>query len=201
MGFGSSKLQRELEERNRELEALKKQLEQRDAALAQVQKELTKWQFTGDHDDVFSTLAPMASQLGLGSTLGYATGYALNVAGRIAAIGLGTGFVGLQTLSYLGYVQVDWRKIERDYTAQMDTEYLARKTLDVLAFNLPAGFGFTGGLLYGLGTSASKAAVATGVVGMGARVLGPRVALAGMGAAAAPAVAVQVHGGDKKKPE
>ena len=51
-----------------------------------------------------------------------AAGYALKVAGKVAAFAVGTGFIGLQTLSYLGYVQVDWRKVERDATARFDKD-------------------------------------------------------------------------------
>jgi len=31
-------------------------------------------------------------------------------------------FIGLQTLSYLGYVKVDWRKVERDTTNKLDRD-------------------------------------------------------------------------------
>eukprot|EP00913_Durusdinium_trenchii_P008058 g7557.t1 len=55
---------------------------------------------------------------------------------------------------------------ERDYLKLLDKDgdgqvgagdlaHVWQKTVDCLAFNLPAGMGFTAGLAYGLGASAS----------------------------------------------
>jgi len=75
-----------------------------------------------------------------------------------------------------------------------DAGALWREATEVLAFNLPAGTGFTGGLLYGLNvTGLTRAGGLAAIGGLGARVLLPRVALgvgAGAGATTLPAVVV-----------
>ena len=199
MGLGASRerrrLEAELAARDEQLAAMKARLDALDAA---ARAELDK--------DVFSeTVLPFTSQALMGSTLGYASGYTLKLVGRVAAVGVGSGFIMLQGLSYLGYVDVDWRKVERDYTRKLDRDgdgevsssdlaAIGRDVGDVLAFNLPAGTGFTGGLLYGLNvTGLTRAGGLAAVGGLGARVLLPRVALggaAGGGATTMPAALV-----------
>ena len=199
MGLGASRerrrLEAELAARDEQLAAMKARLDALDAA---ARAELDK--------DVFSeTVLPFTSQALMGSTLGYASGYTLKLVGRVAAVGVGSGFIMLQGLSYLGYVDVDWRKVERDYTRKLDRDgdgevsssdlaAIGRDVGDVLAFNLPAGTGFTGGLLYGLNvTGLTRAGGLAAVGGLGARVLLPRVALggaAGAGATTMPAALV-----------
>ena len=150
MGLGASRerrrLEAELAARDEQLAAMKARLDALDAA---ARAELDK--------DVFTeTVLPFTSQALMGSTLGYASGYTLKLVGRVAAVGVGSGFIMLQGLSYLGYVDVDWRKVERDYTRRLDRDgdgevsssdlaAIGRDVGDVLAFNLPAGTGFTGG--------------------------------------------------------
>ncbi|CAK0801723.1 unnamed protein product, partial [Prorocentrum cordatum] len=118
----------------------------------------------GEEVALAGLLAPLGGQLTLGSTLGYCAGVALRFAGRIAAGGVGASFCLIQGLSYSGYIQVDWRKVERDYVkildqngdGKVDTDDLVlawHRVRDCLAFNLPAGAGFTAGLAYGLGAT------------------------------------------------
>ena len=199
MGLGASRERRrlvaELAARDEQLAAMKARLDALDAAAR------------ADLDaDVFAeTVLPFTSQALMGSTLGYASGYTLKLVGRVAAVGVGSGFIMLQGLSYLGYVDVDWRKVERDYTRRLDRDgdgevsssdlaAIGRDVGDVLAFNLPAGTGFTGGLLYGLNVAGlTRAGGLAAVGGLGARVLLPRVALggaAGAGATTMPAALV-----------
>jgi len=199
MGVGASRerrrLEAELAARDEQLAAMKARLDALDAAAR------------ADLDaDVFAeTVLPFTSQALMGSTLGYASGYTLKLVGRVAAVGVGSGFIMLQGLSYLGYVDVDWRKVERDYTRRLDRDgdgevsssdlaAIGRDVGDVLAFNLPAGTGFTGGLLYGLNVAGlTRAGGLAAVGGLGARVLLPRVALggaAGAGATTMPAALV-----------
>ena len=58
--------------------------------------------------------------------------------GRIAALGIGSGFVLLQSLSYTGYVNVDWRKVERDTIRAATAPEATQHAADLLAFNMPA---------------------------------------------------------------
>ena len=196
MGGSSSKaqLEAELARKDAELAAMHARLdaiEARDKAALEV----------ASQDFVTSTIAPAGSQALLGSGLGSAAGYALKVVGRVAAFGIGSGFIALQTLSYMGYVTVDWRKVERDTVAKLDKDGDGEFTANdvqlawqdvqkVLAFNLPAGAGFTAGLLWGLGLSAGKAGGAAAVASVGARVALPRIAFGGVAATGAPAAVI-----------
>ena len=199
MGLGASRERRRLEA---EVRARDEQIAAMTARLDAIERAK---QADLDRDVFSETVVPFTSQAMLGSTLGYASGYTLKVVGRVAAVGVGSGFIMLQGLSYLGYVDVDWRKVERDYVKQLDRDgdgeisssdlaTVGRELGDILAFNLPAGTGFTGGLLYGLNvTGLTRAGGIAAVGGLGARVLLPRVALgagAGAGATTMPAVLV-----------
>jgi len=146
-------------------------------------------------------LAPLGGQLTLGSTLGVCAGVALRFAGKAAGICVGASFCLLQGLAYNGYVDVNWRKMERDYLKLLDADndgkvtasdlgVFANKALDVLAFNLPASTGFVAGLMYGIGLSSSTSAKAALITGLGGRLMLGRVAV---GAAGAPALGVGVH--------
>lgn len=137
-------------------------------------------------------LVPMGGQLTLGSTLGFCSGYALRIVGRAAAVGVGGAFMFIQGLAYTGYIQVDWRKVEKDYLRALDKdgdgkvtardfEHIGRRTVDALAFNLPAGAGFTAGLAYGMGISTRMSLQAAMLTGVGGRIMLSRVAIGGLG--------------------
>ncbi|CAK0801724.1 unnamed protein product, partial [Prorocentrum cordatum] len=159
----------------------------------------------GEEVALAGLLAPLGGQLTLGSTLGYCAGVALRFAGRIAAGGVGASFCLIQGLSYSGYIQVDWRKVERDYVkildqngdGKVDTDDLVlawHRVRDCLAFNLPAGAGFTAGLAYGLGATFGTSWKAALVAGVGGKALLPRVAMGGLGALGSPAALVGLQG-------
>ena len=60
------------------------------------------------------------ANLSYGFVAGYASGYALKKIGRVAAVVLGTAFVGMQTLAASGYVTVDHAKIRHRLEDLMD---------------------------------------------------------------------------------
>lgn len=74
---------------------------------------------------------------------------------------IGVSFIGLQCLSYLGYIQIDYLKLSKDAQAVLDTDrdgeltekdfvLVWKKFLDVMAFNVPGAGGFVVGLLIGI---------------------------------------------------
>jgi uncharacterized membrane protein (Fun14 family) len=118
-------------------------------------------------DFVMDEVLPLASQITFGAAMGLSSGYALRQVGRLAGLTLGAGFCLVQGLAYMGYVDVNWRKVERDYSRALDRdgdgkitvkdfELIFHDVADVLKFNMPAGSGFTGGLAYGLSGNLSK---------------------------------------------
>lgn len=69
--------------------------------------------------------------------------------------------MSLQALSYYGYINVDHKQLERDFTKAVDLnndgkidaedgKILMDKLLHVLQFNLPSGGGFVAGFYGGL---------------------------------------------------
>lgn len=60
------------------------------------------------------------ANLSYGFVAGYASGYALKKVGRVAAVVLGTAFLGMQTLAASGYVTVDHAKIQHRLEDLMD---------------------------------------------------------------------------------
>eukprot|EP00435_Cladocopium_sp_Y103_P016486 s1007_g4.t1 len=162
-------------------------------------------------------LAPIGGQLTLGSTLGFAAGVALRTVGRVAAVGVGCTFCVIQGLAYHGYIEVNWRALERDYLKLLDKDgdgqvgagdlaHVWQKTVDCLAFNLPAGMGFTAGLAYGLGASASTSWRLSLAAGLAPRLFAGRMllGLGGLGATGSPAAATGLytwwHGPTKARP-
>ena len=73
-------------------------------------------------DAMLNTLMPIGGQLSFGSAAGYCAGYALRVGGRIAAVGVGSAFILVQSLAYMGYVDVDYNKAERDFEKRKKTD-------------------------------------------------------------------------------
>uniref|UniRef100_A0A3P8RYH7 FUN14 domain containing 1 n=1 Tax=Amphiprion percula TaxID=161767 RepID=A0A3P8RYH7_AMPPE len=56
----------------------------------------------------------VATQLMMGGVTGWCAGYVFQRVGKIAATAIGGGFLLLQIANHSGYVQVDWKKVEKD---------------------------------------------------------------------------------------
>lgn len=158
----------------------------------------TKAEVDANPDFIMDEVFPLASQITFGAAMGLSSGYALRQVGRLAGLTLGAGFCLVQGLAYMGYVDVNWRKVERDYVKTIDRdgdgkitakdfELIFRDVTDVLKFNMPAGSGFTGGLAYGLSGNLRIASALGGVYGVGG------IVMRGAAATGLPAVAVAVR--------
>lgn len=101
------------------------------------------------------------TQLSYGFVSGFCSGFALKKVGKVVGVVLGVGFMGLQTLSYSGYVDVDHDKLKKDVEGLMDLNKDGKVNsgdigqakddiLEILEFGLPAGCGFGTGFLFGL---------------------------------------------------
>ncbi|XP_044044419.1 FUN14 domain-containing protein 1 isoform X2 [Siniperca chuatsi] len=56
----------------------------------------------------------VATQIMMGGVTGWCAGYLFQRVGKIAATAVGGGFLLLQIANHSGYVQVDWKKVEKD---------------------------------------------------------------------------------------
>lgn len=124
----------------------------------------TKEEDDGEEDEVTSMMdrmSPFTGQLTFGMVAGACSGYALKRIGRQLAFGVGCVFIVAQGLSYSGYIEIKWNKVQQRAISAIDTDGDGRITMadmkaywrrlrHVLTYNLPAGTGFTAGVASGL---------------------------------------------------
>lgn len=137
------------------------------------------------YDHIMQQVSSLASQLSFGSIAGYCAGTFLRHAWKTAVFFVGAGFCLTQYLAYTGYVDVNWRKIQRDLERVVGADEIRdqhglvyswyTKTKDVLMFNLPSSAGFTAGLLYGARLTGLRTSAGIGTLGIGAQLIVPRV--------------------------
>ncbi|KAI8881350.1 FUN14-domain-containing protein [Backusella circina FSU 941] len=72
-------------------------------------------------------------ELSFGAALGVCTGYFAKKISKLIVLCVGLVFVFLQYLSSKGYVNVDWRRMERGYQHQLDTDHDGKVTLHDLS--------------------------------------------------------------------
>ncbi|KAK0152567.1 FUN14 domain-containing protein 1 [Merluccius polli] len=106
----------------------------------------------------------VATQIMTGGVTGWCAGYLFQRVGKIAATAVGGGFLLLQIANHSGYVQVDWKKVEKDVNkAKRHLKKKAKKAApeinsfieevkatDFIKRNIVVSSGFVGGFLLGL---------------------------------------------------
>ena len=99
--------------------------------------------------------------IGFGGVMGYFAGAAVKRFGEEVAVVIGFCFIGLQTLSYLGYINIDYGKIKEEVEKKLDVtgdgKFDANDALaiwnevkKILTYHLPSCGGFSMGLALGL---------------------------------------------------
>eukprot|EP01099_Mayorella_cantabrigiensis_P001347 TRINITY_DN1585_c0_g1_i1.p1 TRINITY_DN1585_c0_g1~~TRINITY_DN1585_c0_g1_i1.p1 ORF type:complete len:110 (-),score=32.51 TRINITY_DN1585_c0_g1_i1:17-346(-) len=76
--------------------------------------------FTKSGSSKSNSSSGLPSQIGIGFVGGFCSAVALKSAGRAAAVLFGGAFIFLQYLSYKGYIQVDWQKVEKSMITSLD---------------------------------------------------------------------------------
>nr|XP_020442618.1 FUN14 domain-containing protein 1-like [Monopterus albus] len=56
----------------------------------------------------------VATQLAIGGVSGWCAGYLFQKVGKVAAMSVGGGLLLLQIANNSGYIQVDWKRVEKD---------------------------------------------------------------------------------------
>jgi len=105
------------------------------------------------HNSLVEVIQPYIGQLTFGGLAGFAVGYAIKTVGRWVAIFLGVIFIVVQILASMGYLSVDWTRIQRDvepYINNSGVKNLWNNLVSLLTNNLPFGGAFIAGLLLGL---------------------------------------------------
>jgi uncharacterized membrane protein (Fun14 family) len=104
---------------------------------------------------------PILQNLGFGAVVGYCSGIAMKKVGKLLAVTIGIGFIGLQTVVSLGYITVDWEKVKVSFVKSVDTDgdgkistadykVYWQKVKKVLTHKIPSAGGFSFGFLYGV---------------------------------------------------
>lgn len=103
-----------------------------------------------------------AGGISLGSACGFASGFTIKKAGKVALVGFGVIFMGLQGLAAAELIQINWVKCARLFDTQLDLNddgILDKKDLETAVKRLqgrlsagmgPAAAGFAPGLALGL---------------------------------------------------
>lgn len=100
-------------------------------------------------------------QIGYGFLMGYSSGFCLKKVSKILAFTVGGFFIVIQTLSFNGYMQVNYDKVEKAANKVLDVNHDGKvdakdaevayaKMQEVLSYNMPTGGGFATGLVMGL---------------------------------------------------
>lgn len=109
--------------------------------------------------ELFASGAP--GQIGYGFMMGYSSGFCLKKVSKILAFAVGGIFIAVQTLSYNGYMQVNYDRIQKEMDKVLDLNHDGKvdekdaqvaydKVHTVLSYHMPTGGGFSAGLLMGL---------------------------------------------------
>ena len=96
-----------------------------------------------------------------GFLMGYSSGFCIKKLSKVVAFGVGGVFIVIQTLNYNGYATINQDKLSSDVKDVLDLNcdgvvdgkdaQIAYNKLDsYLSYNMPAGGGFSTGLLFGL---------------------------------------------------
>jgi uncharacterized membrane protein (Fun14 family) len=102
--------------------------------------------------DLGELLTGPAAAMGFGGMAGVVVGYTAKKFTKLAALLLGTLFVLVQLLAYLGFVTVHWSTVQSAAEEVWRNEQgatLADRAWEVLVANLPFGGGFVVGFALG----------------------------------------------------
>jgi len=81
----------------------------------------------GDDDEevegiLSRALGPLGGEITLSGALGFGAGYSLKKISKAATFFIGIAFVASQIFGHLGYVEVNWRKVEREVMRLFDLD-------------------------------------------------------------------------------
>lgn len=104
----------------------------------------------------------VATQIAIGGLSGWCAGYLFQKVGKVAATAVGGGLLMLQIANNSGYIQVDWKRVEKDVnkakkqlkkgtnqaSAELDTVF--QKSTEFVKKNIVVTSSFVGGFLLGM---------------------------------------------------
>jgi uncharacterized membrane protein (Fun14 family) len=112
-------------------------------------------------EEAIEKAKPILQKLGFGAIMGYCSGIAMHKVGKVLAVTIGVGFIGIQTIVSFGWIEVDWVKLKIDFIQKVDTtgdgllsaddaKVYWQKLKNLLTNKIPSAGGFSMGFLYGV---------------------------------------------------
>lgn len=104
----------------------------------------------------------VVTQIAIGGVSGWCSGYLFQKVGKLAATAVGGGLLMLQIANNSGYIQVDWKRVEKDVnkakkqlkkgTNQASTELdtFVQRSTEFVKKNIVVTSSFVGGFLLGM---------------------------------------------------
>ncbi|XP_038125134.1 FUN14 domain-containing protein 1-like [Cyprinodon tularosa] len=104
----------------------------------------------------------VATQIAIGGVSGWCAGYLFQKVGKVAATAVGGGLLLLQIANNSGYIQVDWKRVEKDVNkakkqlkkgtdqAVPELNTFMERSTEFVKKNVVVTSGFVGGFLLGL---------------------------------------------------
>jgi len=100
-------------------------------------------------------------QVGYGFMMGYSAGFCVKKVSKVLSFAVGAAFILVQSLSFAGYIDVNYGQIEDDVKTILDLNHDGKvdiedvnvafsKYKDILSWGMPSGGGFSAGLALGL---------------------------------------------------
>ncbi|XP_048220081.1 FUN14 domain-containing protein 1-like [Perognathus longimembris pacificus] len=104
----------------------------------------------------------VATRIVMGGVTGWCAGFLFQKVGKLAATAVGGGFLLLQIASHSGYVQIDWKRVEKDVNkakrqikkrvnkAAPEVNNIIGEATEFVKQNVVVSTGFVGGFVIGL---------------------------------------------------
>uniref|UniRef100_A0A3Q3WB71 FUN14 domain-containing protein 2 n=1 Tax=Mola mola TaxID=94237 RepID=A0A3Q3WB71_MOLML len=93
----------------------------------------------------------VGTQIAIGGLSGWCVGYLFQKVGKVAATSVGGGLLLLQIANNTGYIQVDWKRVEKDVNkAKKQLKKGTNQSTQFVKQNIVITSGFIGGFLLGL---------------------------------------------------
>jgi len=100
-------------------------------------------------------------QVGYGFMMGYSAGFCVKKVSKVLSFAVGVAFILVQSLSFAGYIDVNYGQIEDDVKTILDLNHDGKvdiedvnvafsKFKDIISWGMPSGGGFSAGLALGL---------------------------------------------------
>eukprot|EP00584_Thalassiosira_punctigera_P007664 CAMPEP_0172528126 /NCGR_PEP_ID=MMETSP1067-20121228/2619_1 /TAXON_ID=265564 ORGANISM="Thalassiosira punctigera, Strain Tpunct2005C2" /NCGR_SAMPLE_ID=MMETSP1067 /ASSEMBLY_ACC=CAM_ASM_000444 /LENGTH=137 /DNA_ID=CAMNT_0013311989 /DNA_START=116 /DNA_END=529 /DNA_ORIENTATION=+ len=112
-------------------------------------------------NSILATYKPLIKNLTFSSFMGYCSAFTAKTIGKGVVFMAGLGFMTLQGLAYTGFIDVNWKNVEKSVVKKIDADndgeitekdlkLYWQKLKTILTNNIPDASGFGLGFMFGL---------------------------------------------------